>query len=162
MTPSDSLTNVIDFRESSNCSRIENAQPGEEIKVCVRPEHEPLADPFRCQRDTQPRRRLVHCRNHNGRWQVAVLRMGISAPQARIPTSPTPPVADLTAQPIRGVFAPLRAQVPQQRLRRTSRTPLEMSEEAATRWAEPYTKFVKELPQATGCQRRPPRLCHCQ
>ena len=51
----------------------------------------------RCQRDTKPRRRVVHCRNHNGRWQVAVLRMGISAPQARIPTSPTPPVADLLA-----------------------------------------------------------------
>lgn len=46
MTTSDSLTYVIDFRDSSNCSRIESAQPGEEIKVFLLPEHEPLADPI--------------------------------------------------------------------------------------------------------------------
>jgi hypothetical protein len=46
MTPSDSLIYGIDFRDSANCSRIESAQPGEEIKVFVRPEHEPLADPL--------------------------------------------------------------------------------------------------------------------
>jgi hypothetical protein len=28
MTPSDPLTYVINFRDSSNCSRIQNVQPG--------------------------------------------------------------------------------------------------------------------------------------
>jgi len=46
MTPSNSLTYVINFRDSSNCSRIQNAQPGEEILVLVQPEQEPLADPL--------------------------------------------------------------------------------------------------------------------
>lgn len=46
MTTSDSLTYVIDFRDSSNCSRIESIQPGEEIQVFVCPEQEPLADPL--------------------------------------------------------------------------------------------------------------------
>jgi len=40
----DSLVYAIDFRDSANCSRIERAQPGEEIQVLVYPEHEPLAD----------------------------------------------------------------------------------------------------------------------
>jgi len=47
MTPSDSLLYVINFRDSANCSRIQNAQPGEEILVFVHPEQEPLADPLR-------------------------------------------------------------------------------------------------------------------
>jgi len=38
-------------------------------------------------------------------------------------------------------------------------TPLKMSYDAAKKRAEPYTKIVEELPQATGCQRRPPHLC---
>ena len=46
MTPSDSPTYVIDFRDRANCSRIECAQPGEEIRVLVYPEQEPLADPL--------------------------------------------------------------------------------------------------------------------
>jgi hypothetical protein len=46
MTPSYSLTYVINFRDSSNCSRIQNAQPGEEILILVHPEQEPLADPL--------------------------------------------------------------------------------------------------------------------
>ncbi|HEX4967691.1 MAG TPA: hypothetical protein VFV44_04165 [Nitrospiraceae bacterium] len=46
MIPSDSLTYVIYFRDSANCSRIQNAQPGEEILVLVHPEQEPLADPL--------------------------------------------------------------------------------------------------------------------
>jgi hypothetical protein len=46
MTPSYSLTYVINFRDSSNCSRIQNAQPGEETLVLVHPEQEPLADPL--------------------------------------------------------------------------------------------------------------------
>lgn len=46
MTPSHSLTYVINFRDSLNCSRIQNAQPGEEIVVLVHPEQEPLADPL--------------------------------------------------------------------------------------------------------------------
>jgi hypothetical protein len=46
MTLSDSLTYVINFQDSSNCSRIQNAQPGEEILVLVHPEQEPLADPL--------------------------------------------------------------------------------------------------------------------
>jgi hypothetical protein len=46
MTPSHSLTYVINFRDRSNCSRIQNAQPGEEIVVLVHPEQEPLADPL--------------------------------------------------------------------------------------------------------------------
>ena len=46
MTTSDSLTYVIDFRDSANCSRIQNAQPGEEILVLVHPDQEPLADPL--------------------------------------------------------------------------------------------------------------------
>jgi hypothetical protein len=44
MTTSDFLAYVIDFGDSLNCSRIESAQPGEEIQVLVYPEHEPLAD----------------------------------------------------------------------------------------------------------------------
>jgi hypothetical protein len=40
----DSRVYAIDFRDSVNCSRIERAQPGEEIQVLVYPEHEPLAD----------------------------------------------------------------------------------------------------------------------
>lgn len=44
MLTSNSLACVIDFRESANCSRIESAQPGEEIQVLVYSEHEPLAD----------------------------------------------------------------------------------------------------------------------
>jgi hypothetical protein len=47
MTPSNSLTYVINFRDNSTCSRIQNAQPGEEILVLVHPEQEPLADPLR-------------------------------------------------------------------------------------------------------------------
>ena len=47
MTLSHSLTYVINFRDSSNCVRIQNAQPGEEIEVLVHPEQEPLADPLR-------------------------------------------------------------------------------------------------------------------
>ena len=47
MTPSDSLTYVINFRDNSNCSRIQHAQPGEEILVLVHPEQEPLADELR-------------------------------------------------------------------------------------------------------------------
>ena len=47
MTSSNSLTYMINFRDSANCSRIQNAQPGEEILVLVHPEQEPLADPFR-------------------------------------------------------------------------------------------------------------------
>ena len=46
MTLSSSLTYVINFRDCSNCSRIQNVQPGEEILVLVHPEHEPLADPL--------------------------------------------------------------------------------------------------------------------
>jgi hypothetical protein len=46
MTLSDSLTYAINFRDSSNCSRIQNAQPGEEILILVHPEQEPLADPL--------------------------------------------------------------------------------------------------------------------
>jgi hypothetical protein len=46
MTPSNSLTYVINFRDSANCSRIQNVQPGEEILVLVHPEQEPLADPL--------------------------------------------------------------------------------------------------------------------
>ena len=46
MTPSDFLAYVIDFRDSVNCSRIEGAQPGEEIQVLVYPKQEPLADPL--------------------------------------------------------------------------------------------------------------------
>ena len=46
MTVSDTLAYVIDFRNSSKCSRIENVQPGEEIKVFVHPGHELLADPL--------------------------------------------------------------------------------------------------------------------
>jgi len=41
MTPSNSLTYVINFRDSANCSRVQNAQPGEEILVLVHPEQEP-------------------------------------------------------------------------------------------------------------------------
>jgi hypothetical protein len=44
MITSDSLAYVIDFRDGANCSRIERAQPGEEVQVLVYPEHEPLAD----------------------------------------------------------------------------------------------------------------------
>ena len=33
MTPSNSLTFVINLRDRSNCSRIQSAQPGEEIQV---------------------------------------------------------------------------------------------------------------------------------
>jgi len=47
MTPSDALTYVINFRDSANCSRIQNVQPGEEILVLVHPEQEPLADELR-------------------------------------------------------------------------------------------------------------------
>jgi len=47
MTPSDALTYVINFRNSANCSRIQNVQPGEEILVLVHPEQEPLADELR-------------------------------------------------------------------------------------------------------------------
>ena len=46
MTPSDSLTYVINFRDSANCARIQNAQPGEEILVQLHPEQELLADPL--------------------------------------------------------------------------------------------------------------------
>lgn len=46
MTPSNSLTYVINFHDRSNCSRIQNIQPGEEILVLVHPEQEPLANPF--------------------------------------------------------------------------------------------------------------------
>ena len=45
MITSDSLSYMIDFRDSLNCSRIERAQSGEEIQVLVCPEEEPLADP---------------------------------------------------------------------------------------------------------------------
>ena len=47
MTPSDALTYVINFRDSANCSGIQNVQPGEEILVLVHPEQEPLADELR-------------------------------------------------------------------------------------------------------------------
>jgi hypothetical protein len=47
MITSDSLAYGIDFRDHANCSRIESAQPGEEIQVLVYPEHEPLADSLR-------------------------------------------------------------------------------------------------------------------
>ena len=47
MTASDSLLYVIDFRDSQNCSRIESAQPGEEIQILVHPAQELLADPLR-------------------------------------------------------------------------------------------------------------------
>src|SRR4029077_17710007 len=46
MTPSHSLTYVINFRDSSNCSRIQNAQPGEEIVVLVHRAQEPPTDPL--------------------------------------------------------------------------------------------------------------------
>lgn len=46
MTPSDSLTYVINFRDSANCARIQNVQPGEEILVLLHPEQELLADPL--------------------------------------------------------------------------------------------------------------------
>jgi hypothetical protein len=46
MTLSNALTYVINFRDNSNCARIQNAQPGEEILVLVHPEQEPLADPL--------------------------------------------------------------------------------------------------------------------
>jgi len=46
MPTSASLTYVIDFRDSLNCSRIESVQPGQEIQVLVCPEQEPLADPL--------------------------------------------------------------------------------------------------------------------
>ena len=46
MTLSNSLTYVINFRDSANCARIQNLQPGEEILVLVHPEQEPLADPL--------------------------------------------------------------------------------------------------------------------
>jgi hypothetical protein len=46
MTPSNSPTYVINFRDSANCSRIQNVQPGEEILVLVHPDQEPFADPL--------------------------------------------------------------------------------------------------------------------
>lgn len=46
MTPFDSLVYVIDFRNSSNCSRIQSVQPGEEILVLVHPEQKPCVDPL--------------------------------------------------------------------------------------------------------------------
>jgi len=46
MTPSNTLIYVINFRDSANCSRIQNARPGQEILVLVHPEQEPLADPL--------------------------------------------------------------------------------------------------------------------
>ena len=46
MTPFDSLVYVIDFRNSSNCSRIQSVQPGEEILVLVHPEQKPRVDPL--------------------------------------------------------------------------------------------------------------------
>ena len=46
MTESDTLAYIINFRDGSNCSRIENVRPGEEIQVLVHPEQEPLADPL--------------------------------------------------------------------------------------------------------------------
>ena len=45
-TPSHSLTYVINFRDSSNCSRIQNAQPGKEIVVLIHREQEPPTDPL--------------------------------------------------------------------------------------------------------------------
>ena len=47
MIPPDSLTYVINFRDSANCSRIQNVPPGEEVLVLVHPEEEPLADELR-------------------------------------------------------------------------------------------------------------------
>ena len=47
MIPPDSLTYVINFRDSANCSRIQNVSPGEEVLVLVHPEEEPLADELR-------------------------------------------------------------------------------------------------------------------
>ena len=46
MTPSNSPTYVINFRDSATCSRIQNVQPGEEILVLVHPDQEPFADPL--------------------------------------------------------------------------------------------------------------------
>ena len=49
MTTSDSLTYVIDFRDDSNCSRIESAEPGQAI---------PLAKPILAKGTL----------SHNSRW----------------------------------------------------------------------------------------------
>jgi hypothetical protein len=46
MTESESSIYTIDFRDSANCSRIENVQPGEEIQVLVRPERDKSATPI--------------------------------------------------------------------------------------------------------------------
>jgi len=46
MTPSESSVYTVDFRDSANCSRIENVQPGEKIQVLVRPERGPSATPI--------------------------------------------------------------------------------------------------------------------
>ena len=79
------------FEIARTSARIESAQPGEEIKVFVHPEHEPPADPLGAKGTRKARtRHVVHCRDHNGRWQAAALGMGIPAPQARIPTLSAP------------------------------------------------------------------------
>jgi hypothetical protein len=46
MTESESSIYTVDFRDSANCSRIENVQPGEEIQVLVRPEQGTSATPI--------------------------------------------------------------------------------------------------------------------
>jgi hypothetical protein len=71
MTSSDSLTYVIDFRDRSNCSRIQRAQPGEEIQVLVHPEQEPLAD-----------LRAKGTRSQDGAWFIVEVTMPDGKPQS--------------------------------------------------------------------------------
>jgi hypothetical protein len=72
MTSSNSLTYMINFRDSANCSRIQNAQPGEEILVLVHPEQEPLADPLRAK----------GTRSQDGKLFVVEITTADGAPQS--------------------------------------------------------------------------------
>ena len=46
MAEFDSPTYVFDFRDKKNCSRVENAEPGEEINVLVRVADDKLGPPI--------------------------------------------------------------------------------------------------------------------
>lgn len=46
MAEFESPTYVLDLRDRSNCSRIESAKPGKEIRVLVRPEHDTTVRPI--------------------------------------------------------------------------------------------------------------------
>lgn len=46
MAEFESPTYVLDFRDRLNCSRIQAANPGKEIRVLVRPEHDVTAKPI--------------------------------------------------------------------------------------------------------------------